>query len=874
MNVKSIIYLLIFLYFSFSIYSEDLNLDELNRLKSMNMITSEEYRILLGELNNVKERENFYNLKVNGRKINDLYPVIIQNDKTYLPVINLFNSIGVQTYSIDGEVLKLILGTDARNISLKTSDPDIIAEKGDFFVESEKFKKLFCKEMFLSYEDTRVSMRLNFETSADIEIHIQKASEKIENRKNMKELLFTSQRKIFDVGYMRFDFQSVLSRDGDSSSKKYERSWSGNSEYQGPLFYGEFTTSYDVRNNQLGNSSLYYPDIYKNHSLKFEDRTAGIAREWGVSFRKETGYYVQGKSFIIKENVPIGSKVELLYLGFVIDIKDSEDGIVEFDNSEIQENRRYTLRVFEANGAVSNIEIDTATNYFQQNRGETEYNISLYESHRYKKTNIEANLYHGITENLTFGAGFAQNPEEFDDNRVEYLHQLRTEVVYGNYIKRYPYTLVVGTEKALNTAIKNYSYDGTFQIDIKDFRVVFDRAEYGKYFKEKSEEKYKVTYNPKGYLQLNYGWEKTKYHLGNDGYKNDETLGINLSKSFKELLLTFDYEKSLKDKDSYEVNMYYNGLKRYNVQLSNSWIEDGKDLEAVLKISNKNVFSIFDYSFEISYSEQHKEKFSLLFNSDYNNWLTGEIKFDETGSERYSTGINRVVDLKNITKPIESIDSTRVKVITFLDENDDGVMDEQEERVEYVSVKIGDQETDTDENGEAMFYGVPNKIMYDIIPTIRKPSYTLGNVKTKLLGQQVGTVVAHIPVKPMLDIFGEVILDDNLKLSDKQKEILLENTLIKVLDENGKQLEYLNPSVDGTFEIGGLHSRNYKIQVETTHENGDTKNIIREVILKYDLNNENRFIIYLDKDSLILKQKSFSEGGEYEEVNDSVSNNS
>ena len=875
MKLKSIIYLLAFLCLSLLTYSSEFTLEELNELKGLNMITEEEYQILLNELQGVQERENFYNLKVNGAKVSDVYPVIVQDNKIYLPVINLFNTIGFKDYTIQSEVLKATVGTDVREIILKPSDSYVIVEQSDFFVESEKFKELLLRELYIDQENSSVSMRLSFETSAEIEAYLANVKDGLIDAENAGELMFTSERTLFDVGYMRFDFQGVLSKAGkDSSDRKMETDWTGNLEYQGPLLYGEFTAAYDVRNSGLGNMSLYYPDIYKNHSLKLENNGNGGAREWAASFRKERGYYIKGKNYVIRETVPIGSRVELLYLGFPIEVKDAVDGTVEFDNSEIQENRRYTLRVYQPDGRIYTIDIDTAANYFQQNKGETEYDISFREVDQYDRYSINANLYHGITQNLTLGLGYVHEPEDVGDGRIEYLEHIRGEVVYSNYIYRFPYTLVLGTERALNTSVVNdegssnkdrYSYDGTFQIDIKDFRFIIDRAHYGKYFDEKSDESYSITYNPTGIFQINYEWSKTKYNIDQDD-NNDESVGLNISKGWKDFLLSLDYNKSLNQEDSYEVNIYYNGFKKYNAQLTNYWLEDGKDLETTLRLTNKNIFSIFDYSLEFGYSDSYKEKFTFRFTLDYDNWLRSEVNFDETGAQRYSAGINRVVDLKNIRKPLESIDSTRVKVITFLDKNDNGVMDADEERVDYVAVKIGDQEIDTDENGEAMFFGVPNKIVYDMKPTIRKPSYTIGDTKIKILGQQVGTVTAHIPIKPMVTIVGEIQVENKLNLSSKEKEALFENTLIKVLDEKGKLIEYLNPESDGTFEVSGLYARKYMLQVEYIGVDNKARKITENVVLGYYDDRENRFIIHLDKDRLTLKQIFLSEGGKYEKV--------
>lgn len=875
MKLKLVMHLVIFIYFSLTSYSVEYTLDELNELKKLGMISNEESQILLNELRGVKERQNFYRLKVNGTKVNDIYPVIIQDNKNYFPVINFLNSIGVKGYTVESEVLRATIGSEGRKVVVKSTDPDVIVEQNDFYLEEEKFKKIFLRGLYVDEDSSTISLRLSFETTKEIETYLSNIREGLSEEKDAEEITFTSEKTLFDVGYMRFDFQRILTKEGkDSQDRGMKKDWTGNLEYQGPLLYGEFTAAYDARNEELGNTSLYYPDVYKDHSLKVENNSSGVAREWGATFRKERGYYIKGKNYVITETVPIGSKVELLYLGFPIEVKDAVDGTIEFDNSEIQENRRYTLRVYQPDGKMYTVDIDTAANYYQQNIGETEYDISIREYDQYDRYSVNSNLYHGITKNLTLGLGYIHEPEDIGNGRVEYLEQGRGEVVYSNYLSRYPYTVVLGSERALNRNVVNsdgdsnkdrYSEDGTFQIDIKDFRFISERASYGKYFDEKYTESHSITYNPTGIFQIDYDWSKTKYNEDRNN-ENDESVGLNISKGFKELLVTLDYNKSLKQEDSYEVNMYYNGFRKYNAQLTNYWLENGKELESVLKFSNKNIFSTVDYSLEFGYSDSDKERFTFRFTLDYNNWLRGEVNFVKNGGQRYSAGIDRVVDLKNIKKPLESIDSTRVHVITFLDENDNGIMDKGEERIDYVAVKIGDQEIETDENGEAIFYGVPNRIVYDLKPNIRKPSYSIGNTKMKVLGQQVGTVMVHIPIKPMVTIVGEVKIDPSLKLSKKEQETLLENTLIKVLDERGKLIEYLNPEIDGKFEVSGLYARKYMIQVEYIGADNKAKKILENVMLGVYDNKENKFVINLEKDKSTLKQIFVKEGVRYEKI--------
>ncbi|MGL6169185.1 MAG: hypothetical protein ACRC0Y_12955, partial [Fusobacteriaceae bacterium] len=190
MKLKSMICLLTFLCLSLLSYAEEFTLEQLNELKSLNMITEEDYVILLNELEGAEERESFYNLKVNGAKVSEVYPVIVQENKIYLPLINLFNTIGFKDYAVKSENLIAVLGTEAREVIIKPTDSGVIVEQGDFYIESEKFKELFLRELYTEKENSSLSMRLNFETSAEIEAYLANVRDGIIDAMNTREIIF------------------------------------------------------------------------------------------------------------------------------------------------------------------------------------------------------------------------------------------------------------------------------------------------------------------------------------------------------------------------------------------------------------------------------------------------------------------------------------------------------------------------------------------------------------------------------------------------------------------------------------------------------------------------------------------------------------
>ncbi|WP_403559542.1 hypothetical protein ACIE8Z_08500 [Cetobacterium somerae ATCC BAA-474] len=365
------------------ILASDYTMEDLNKLKDLNMISSEEYEIFKNELQGTSSGKEFFSLSVNGLKVSEIYPVIKEEIKEYFPIINFFNVIGFKNYDILDGNLVFKLGTNAEEIIINTknktisgikdekkisySDKELIVTDSDFYIESELFKKIFLKSFRIDNEDYKIAMSLSFETPEEIKMYLRNVQDGLIESQNAGEMMFTNKNSLFDLGNIGLDIEAYTERqEGDN---KFDTDWSGNVEYQGGLLYGEFTLGYDIRNKELGDVSLYYPDIWKDHSFEVSNLKAiGEAREWEVIFRKEKGYFKVGRNFVIRENVPIGSKVELLYLGFPIEIKEAENGTVEFTNSEIQENRQYTLRVYTPAGKIYTIDVNTTSDYNQQKR--------------------------------------------------------------------------------------------------------------------------------------------------------------------------------------------------------------------------------------------------------------------------------------------------------------------------------------------------------------------------------------------------------------------------------------------------------------------------------------------------------------------------
>ncbi|MGL4654663.1 MAG: hypothetical protein ACRCWM_02070, partial [Sarcina sp.] len=104
-------------------------------------------------------------------------------------------------------------------------------------------------------------------------------------------------------------------------------------------------------------------------------------------------------------------------------------------------------------------------------------------------------------------------------------------------------------------------------------------------------------------------------------------------------------------------------------------------------------------------------------------------------------------------------------------------------------------------------------VTYDLEPKIKKPNFLLGNNKVQVQGKNTATIVAHIPVKPMLTLTGFINVEDILELNSIDKMRLYEELLVTVKDTNGKVIDRAIPDEQGIFEISGLLPKKYLIEV-------------------------------------------------------------
>lgn len=557
-------------------------------------------------------------------------------------------------------------------------------------------------------------------------------------------------------------------------------------------------------------------------------------REWGASFKKNRGYFItENKTYVINENVPIGSRVELLYMGIPIAVQDATNGNVYFDSDEIKGDRQYILKIYTPDGKIYLKKIDTASDYNQQNKGQIEYNIDFREvASSNGKIRGHSKFYYGLTENTTIGFDYNRDVER-DEKGYRYINSGRGEIIHSNYIFSYPYTIVLGKERAFTHLYNKNKLFAKGQLDIDKFRFKIHKEKKDKFYREKSKSEYTLEYRPINNLTLRYEVEDIRFY--NKTKELNKKYGGSYAKSYKNFLVSGEYENSKYEKEKYRLNFYYSGFRTFTIKLENEWKKSGKEYETALTLFN-SANGKFDYAVELRRTKKDKSIITFKFNLQYDNLFNFDMFADKKGNQEYKFGLDRVIDLKNPTKTIENIDSSRVQVITFVDSNNNNICDEHETRVEKVKVKIGQKEIITDKDGIGTFYGIPNHMLYDLNPIIRKPSFVLGKNKIQVKGRNNSTLIAYIPIKPMLTLNGTLNLKGILSNDIDKKIKIYRDVLIKIKDKNEQIVELSMADEDGVFLVSGLLPGKYTIEAQYIGEFYNINPITQEITMEYSEN--------------------------------------
>ena len=794
-----------------------------------------------------EERIGAYTLELKGIPYSYTYTVIKEGDEYFFPLFEFIRAIGVENYKYDRGVLTIFFNAneDKRVIDLRKLDESSYRfEDNDYFICEKLFKEYFFQEFRIDKENFTIKTNPNFILPNEMKYILDNKTRELKEELNKEILLYKGERELFDIGNLRINLEKEMIKSSDGGGRKYD--WSGSLEYSGSLVFGNFITEYDLKEKKFKDFELNYYGIKEDYELSIG--VYGEDREKQLTFRKDRGYSLNdGREYIIEERVPVGSKVELIYGLFPIDVQDEVGGKVTFVNSLIKSGREFILKIYEPNGKIWEKLVKINEDYNQQRKGEFGYDISIREDKESKRNDADLNIYYGYTDNLTMGFSWRQYPEMFNDDWT-YIKEMGTELIYSNSIDGNPYTLSYEYTRGINKdeseteSLKGkYKHRYFLDTDIKNFGITYEQFDNGRYYEEKREIYIDVDYDLTENITLTGSLEDTKYHEKDRDDETDYYYGLEFSKSWNSLLASYEIENNKKGETRHSLDFYYTGFKDFTVRLENTLDEDNK-YEGELKINNTRWMDNLDFSMGMRYSEDKRAEYMVEFTLKFDNWLEFGSSAEKNGDKRTYVGIDRVISLKNPLQNMNSLENTTIKTIAFLDRNDNNKIDKDEEKLSDVEVSLGEKKVVTDEDGEAYIYGIPSYTDYEITALSRRPSHDGKATKIKVRGMGSSEVKAYIPIKPLITFMGEVKFDKD--------QSILSDTRIKLNKISTKETGKIIPvESNGEFYIDSLTAGKYMIEVEYLGEDYNIKRYKRQIDLTYTDENagDNYYLFELEE---------------------------
>lgn len=786
-----------------------------------------------------EEREKIYTLKIKGDICSFSYPVIDEQGKYYFSLLSFFKAIGFKNYEESEKKIVFLLG---ENNTKKEIDFDKLKEKeeyfyenGDYYLSVDIFKEYLLEDYRLDEEDLTLNIMPSFTLPKEIGFIIDAREQELIEKKLKNTLYYKGDRKLIDAGNLRLNLEWEINN-GSEEEKKED--WSGYAEYSGSLLYGNMLTSYDLKEEEFGDFKIVYSDIFEDYKL--EVGMYGADREKGFTLKKDRGYFDNGREYIIREDVPLGSRVELLYNDIPIEIEYEENGQVVFANTLLKDGRQFQLKIYAPDGKIYERTIKINTDYNQQEKGKFGYDIYVRENKESHRVKSEWNMYYGYTDNITLGFGYDQIPEMIED-RYYSAKTASTEFIYSNSFYGNPYTFAYEFSKGFNTAKsyfeneesryidRKYNWQHKFLLDadIKNFHIDYEHYENGKYYDTMQEYYLDLEYDLTDFVSLKYTLENEKYYA--DDSERDYFYGLEFSNTWKSLLVSYDVEWNKADEVVHSLDLYYTGFSQIVAKVQNDWDENGY-YTGELTLTNKSWSDVLEYSLSFKYDSKEREAYTLDFKLKLDNWLEVGSLLKKNGNKRNYIGIDRVFNLKNPRENMNSLENSIIKAVAFIDGNNNNKFDKGEVPVSDVKVEFGNRYVITDENGVGYIYGVPSYIDYELKVSSERPSFKTDLNIIKVRGIGSSNITTYIPVKPMVFFTGSVDVKD---MSDEDKELVLNDLEIVVTNEEQNFYKAFTLDYDGQFYLVDIIPGKYDIAIQYKGEDFKLKDYWTKLELCY-----------------------------------------
>lgn len=805
---------------------------------------------------------------------NEFYRVLMneETEEIYLGIGEFIDFARIEDLKFDRKKMRIKGKLDReKEIDVKIPKESIIETEEDIFIKLDDFKKYFhISSSEWDSERYILNLRPNFKTAKEYQGELNNhrsllAMAKREAEQEAKGDYIKKEKSLLSPGILKFVYANTDFEEND---------YSVDIDYGTELLYGEFQISQKIYpESSLEYIRLQYAEVFGSYYLTFgefyleSDSIFDAERSLrGVSFSKNEYYGIRiDNRTIIEGEAYNANLVELYRNGNLDDFQMVTGNNFRFDVINLSSTDRYTLKIYYRDGREETKEIYVLGNQNILNKGETDFVFQVGEGKNEKKHQYLGEFKYGLLKDLTMITGISM----LENKQGTKYDILELGVAYRFGLDEYP-TLVSGTlledfkSKELNfkaTGEQKLPYNTNLTIRYENYRdATADRLS--------KDYSYNIDLS-KSFRRLSgsIGYFKNRYE-DDDLYQMYLSLDYNLSRDVK-LSLSNDYYKySSPENNPKTIQGYgttakvtYSGFNNILAILEgkvnyeeNKMVEDEIKFGITKNPTEKGFFKNIDTTFEIGHSREKGTFFEMrltyIFDGDI------YVEFPDINREENRTRIGgRVEKSFYLGNPLLRINNNNVtdgwvEGKVFVDENSNGVMDENEDIYEGAEIMASGGIGVAKENGKYIIGNISNKDIHNIEVNRETidPMLTQGKEKIKFKGAISSGVKVDIPLVPISMITG--VIENNKVSSEREYNGVLAGIDV-VLKKGKEELKRTQPEIDGYYYFEDILPGDYTVEI---------------------IPSSKRYKGEFDKQKIEIKVKTGREGDYYEDNNFLVKN--
>ncbi|MGL4652745.1 hypothetical protein [Cetobacterium sp.] len=816
--------------------------------------------------------EAYIELEMRGHK-NDFYRILLdeETEQIYIGIGEFIDFSRIQNLRFDRRGLRIKGNLDEeREIDVRFPKDSVIEMNDDVFVKLDDFKKYFNIRSS-NWDEERYVLTLTpeFKTQDEYirELNAQRSLLGLARREEemlQNEEYIQNKKKLLSPGILKFVYVNEDFKQND---------YYIDIDYGTELLYGEFQISQRVYpESELDYIRLQYKEIFGEYYLTFGDfylESDSIFDNEkslrGVSFSKNEYYGIRIDNRTVVEGLAYNaSLVELYRNGNLEDFQMMTGDNFSFRVRNSSSSDRYTIKIFYRDGREETKDIYILGNQTILEKGENDFVVQAGEGNNQKKEQYLVKYRKGLTKDLTVTAGtsFLENRES------EKYEVVEGALAYRFGLDEYPTLVSVTILDEIESGELNYKTALEQKLP-SNMDLYFRYENYGDRVAEKInvKELYNVELSKNfrrlggtiGYLKETYNSNNYDEYYLNLDYVFTSNIRLSLNNEY--------YKRGFSDEDfnklegfGTEMKMSYSGFNGILATLEgklnyedNERVDDEVKLGVTKTTSNKGVFKNVDTAFEVGHSREKGTFFELRFTYIFDKNIY--IEFPDIRREDEKTRIGGRVEksfyLGNPLLPLNnnSVTDGWVEGTVFIDENANGIFDENEQRYEGAEILTSGGVGLAKENGQYIVGDITNTDIHTIEVNRETidPMLIQGKDIIKFKGATSSKVKVDIPLVPVSMLSGYVQSSSSL---DERKYHSILATLDIVLKKGDEEIKRITPEIDGYYFFEDVSPGEYRIEI---------------------IPNSKRYKGHFDKRVINVKIKGGREGDYFEENNFIVS---